>query len=79
MNKTLMRSFTLAMCLIGGSALTLGGPDAALIVAAERGDTASVARLIKEGANVKTRDGSGRTARLAATQHNRVEAARTSS
>ena len=50
--------------------------DAALIAAAERGDTAAAQRLLREGASVTARDGRGRTALLAATHANRVEAAR---
>lgn len=50
--------------------------DAALIEAAAAGDTPRVARLIAEGANLKARDERGRTALLAATQGNRIEAAR---
>ena len=50
--------------------------DQALIAAAERGDTAAVQRLIREGAGIGARDGRGRTALLAAVHGNRVEAAR---
>lgn len=78
MTNTLMRGLTLviAICLNYGSAVAQSGPEAALILAAEKGDSAAVTRLIKEGASVRARDGSGRTALLAATQHNRVETAR---
>ena len=50
--------------------------DAALIRAAEAGDAVQVRALLAQGASVRARDGSGRTALLAATQQNRVEAAR---
>jgi len=50
--------------------------DHALIAAAAKGDTASVERLIREGASVKAKDGHGRTALLAATHGNHVDAAR---
>ena len=44
-----------------------------LIAAAERGDTATVRRLLQEGANVNTRDERGRTPVMAATHANRVD------
>jgi len=50
--------------------------DQALIVAAAKGDLASVERLIREGASVKAKDARGRTALLAATHGNHVAAAR---
>jgi ankyrin repeat protein len=50
--------------------------DQALIAAAERGDSAAVQRLLRDGAGVGARDDRGRTALLAATHGNRVEAAR---
>jgi hypothetical protein len=50
--------------------------DQTLIAAAGRGDTASVERLIREGASVAARDVRGRTALLAATHGNHVAAAR---
>ena len=50
--------------------------DQALIAAAERGDTAAVEKLLREGASVGARDARGRTALLAATHADRVEAAR---
>ena len=45
-------------------------------LAAQAGDMAKLKRLLAAGASVRARDESGRTALLAATQHNRVEAAR---
>jgi ankyrin repeat protein len=48
----------------------------ALIDAADKGDTAAVARLIKAGADIRERDRRGRTALLAATHARSVEAAR---
>ena len=50
--------------------------DQALIAAAAKGDLASVDRLIREGASVKAKDNRGRTALLAATHGNHVDAAR---
>jgi len=50
--------------------------DAALVAAAERGDTVAVRKLLAGGANVNAHDGQGRTALLAATRRNRIEAAR---
>lgn len=50
--------------------------DQALIVAATRGDAKEITRLIAGGADVNARDGGGRTALLAATQGNHVDAAR---
>jgi hypothetical protein len=57
-------------------ALAQAPRGAELISAAERGETAVVERLIKEGANLNARDSAGRTALLAATRSNRIEAAR---
>ena len=51
-------------------------PDAALISAAESGDTVRIQSLIAQGSSVKARDARGRTALLAATHANKVEAAR---
>jgi ankyrin repeat protein len=65
-----------AMCIISTQALAQVPADQQLIQAASRGDSALVKRLIAEGAGVKARDGGGRTALLAATQGNHVEAAR---
>lgn len=50
--------------------------DQALLAAAGKGDAAAVRRLLKEGAAVDARDGSGRTALLVATRGDHVEAAR---
>jgi uncharacterized protein len=47
-----------------------------LIEAAAAGDTAGVTRLIRDGAPLEARDAGGRTALLAATQGNHIEAAR---
>jgi ankyrin repeat protein len=44
-----------------------------LIASAERGDTASVRRLLQAGANINTRDGRGRTPVMAATHGNHVD------
>jgi len=50
--------------------------DLALTAAAERGDSAAVQKLLREGASIDARDARGRTALLAATQADRIEAAR---
>jgi uncharacterized protein len=50
--------------------------DQALIAAAERGDSAAVQQLLREGAGIGARDARGRTALLAATHANRIETAR---
>jgi ankyrin repeat protein len=50
--------------------------SAEFIRAAETGDLAGLHRLIDAGAPVNGRDGRGRTALLAATHHDRVDAAR---
>lgn len=75
------RLFLLLLSLLAAVAMPSGvaaqsAPEAALITAAERGDTATVARLLREGVRIEARDASGRTALLAATQHNRIETAR---
>ena len=62
--------------LPGAFAQAPAGRDAVLINAAAAGDGAAVKRLLAEGASVAARDGNGRTALLAATQGNHVEAAR---
>lgn len=64
----------LSMTPIAGHALAQ--PAADLIAAASSGDVAAVSRLLRDGADVKARDASGRTALLAATQGNHVEVAR---
>jgi len=45
----------------------------ALILSAERGDTKTVLKLLKDGAKVNATDKSGRTAVLAATKNNKVD------
>ena len=50
--------------------------DEALIAAAEQNDAVSVARFLKEGANVKARDDRGRTALMVATERNSIQAAK---
>ena len=47
-----------------------------LVLAAERGDVAALRQLLASGTPVDQRDGRGRTALLAATHENRIEAAR---
>lgn len=51
--------------------------DLALIGAAGRGDLGVVESLIRDGASVKARDATGRTALLAATQRDQITIART--
>lgn len=50
--------------------------DQALLTAASKGEVATVQRLLKEGASIDARDGSGRTALLVATRANKIDAAR---
>jgi ankyrin repeat protein len=50
--------------------------DQTLIAAAAKGDVAAVERLVREGVSLQARDARGRTALLAATHGNHVEAAR---
>jgi uncharacterized protein len=52
------------------------GRGQALIAASEKGDLPAVERLLAEGAEVKARDGRGRTALLAATHGNHAGVAR---
>lgn len=52
------------------------GADAELITAAARGDAGEVARLLQAGAGISARDAHRRTALMAATQGNHIEAAR---
>lgn len=59
--------FLCAIMTMAGAAMADAKADQALIAAAGRGDTASVRRLLGEGASVTARDGQGRTALLAAT------------
>jgi ankyrin repeat protein len=47
-----------------------------LVEAAERGDTATVQRILADGADINVQDARGRTPVLAATHANRVETAR---
>ena len=56
--------------------LAAHGADLALISAAERGDHATVRRLLDAGAAMNMRDARRRNAVLAATQGGHVEAAR---
>jgi uncharacterized protein len=67
----------LLAALMTTSAQAETGRDQMLIAASERGDLPAVERLLAEGADVKARDGRGRTALLAATHGNRVAVART--
>lgn len=69
--------FICAVALISGTLLfsmtashSQTNRDDSLIIAARRGDTAAVKKLLGEGASVKARDGGGRTALLVATQGN---------
>ena len=50
--------------------------DQALIAAGARGDAPEVTRLLRDGADVRARDASGRTALLAAADGNHLDAAR---
>jgi ankyrin repeat protein len=69
----LFAAFSVAMMT---QAPAQGSRDPALIAASDKGDLATVERLIAEGAGVKAKDGRGRTALLAATHGNHVAVAR---
>ena len=68
--------FLFALVLIPFRPQAAPAQDLALIAAAERGDSAAVHTLLREGASIDARDARGRTALLAATQADRVETAR---
>jgi ankyrin repeat protein len=68
--------FLISLTLIPVRPQAAPGQDLALIAAAERGDSAAVQTLLREGASIDARDARGRTALLAATQADRVETAR---
>lgn len=78
--RSISRRFVLGVLAALMIALPLSAPaqplDAALIDAATRGDAAQVRALLAKGAGVRARDAEGRTALLAATYGNHVEAAR---
>jgi hypothetical protein len=57
-----------ALCLLSGAAMAQSTP--ALVAAAQRGDAATVQRLLREGAPVDAPDASGRTSLLIATIRN---------
>ena len=67
--------FLCALLLVPLTRLPAQAQDLALIAAAERGDSAAVQKLLRQGANIDARDARGRTALLAATHADRVEAA----
>ena len=70
-----VRATSAVVFLLAAPAIA-ASPEARLIEAAERGDVASVRRLLQEGASVHHKDRAGRTALLAATQNNHVTVAR---
>jgi ankyrin repeat protein len=65
-----------ALWFSSGSLAAGNAADMDLIRSAERGDAARVRQLVAAGADVRARDNRGRTALLAATQHDRVEIAK---
>ena len=71
----MLRAAILAIILMTAPALAQSR-DQMVIAAAGRGDVATVERLIREGASLNARDTRGRTALLAATHGNHIEAAR---
>ena len=72
-----MRAALTALLIFFACAANAQAPrEAALIAAAGAGDSALVARLLREGADIDARDVDGATALLAATRSNRVAAAR---
>ena len=75
MNRRTFAFLVLALAC-GREGAQAAGKDADLIRAAETGDAAALKRLLAQGASVKARDAEARTALVAATYGNRVEAAR---
>lgn len=71
-----MKRRGVGLWLLGAPALLQAQATPPLVAAAERGDLATLARLLDEGVPVDQRDARGRTALLAATHANRLEAAR---
>ncbi|MFN0302261.1 MAG: ankyrin repeat domain-containing protein [Burkholderiales bacterium] len=65
-----------SLALLCVACLALASNDVAFIDAASKGDAASVRKLLAQGANVRARDASGRTALLAATYGNHLDVAR---
>lgn len=78
--RFLTRSCVLGLCLgiitETGAMPVSGDRDQALIRAAEGNDVALVRQLVADGADLRARDGRGRTALMAATYQNHVESAR---
>jgi uncharacterized protein len=76
------RLWIAAALLLAAAGVSACGDDAdpeldpALIRAAERGDSTRVDQLLERGADVRARDGDGRTALTAAAYGNRVDVAR---
>lgn len=68
--------FLVAMLSIFPASASTGKLDAHLQAAAEKGDAASIALLLKQGANPEARDESGATPLLIASRHNHIDAAR---
>jgi ankyrin repeat protein len=77
-------SFLTLSCVLGlclgvvaktGAAPGAGDRDQALIAAAAGNDVALVRQLVADGADLRARDGRGRTALMAATYQNHVESA----
>ncbi len=80
MRATFMKAASAAFLLFAPLSFVMAQSQAErdrdLIMAAERGETVVVRRLLTEGARVNARDQRGRTPLLAATQRNQVEVAR---
>jgi uncharacterized protein len=68
--------FAAAILAMTSPAHTEDARDQALIAGSANGDLAAVGRLLAEGADVKARDGRGRTALLVATHGNHAAVAR---
>jgi ankyrin repeat protein len=69
-------SVALFVCLLASPLRADPAQDRALIATAESGDVAATRKLLTAGADIRARDGAGRTALLAATYANRVDVAR---
>lgn len=77
-----MRAFSLSLLILAGAARALAGPAltegtaaSRLLEAARRGDAASIAALLREGADANARDRGGRPALTLAASTGRAEAA----
>jgi ankyrin repeat protein len=69
-------AFALSMLLACGRQMEVSAMRESMISTAERGDTATILRLLAAGADINVQDARGRTPVLAATHANQVETVR---